>query len=62
VLHVLCCLVLAVSVQALGAKQDIIATGLKAVNTWIDKHPVDCGWEDGTFMVGRSPHRQQLHP
>jgi hypothetical protein len=60
VVHVLCCLVLAVSVQALGAKQDILAAGLKAVHTWIDKHTVDCGWEDGTFMIGESRSRQQL--
>lgn len=36
----------------LGARNEILAKGLKAVGKWLETHTLDCGWEDGAFMLG----------
>ena len=51
--QLLCCLALAVTVHAnLGAKEQILADGVTAVNKWLSNNALECGWEDGTFMIG----------
>lgn len=41
--------------SAFGAKRkDILLLGQKAVNKWLQENKLNCGWEDGTFMIGES--------
>lgn len=51
-----CLIGLAISIRGdFGAKDEILAKGLKAVNKWLDNNDMGCGWEDGTFMIGEHP-------
>lgn len=60
-----CCLalllVVAVRAAEIGAKQETLAVGLKAVNKWLENNQLGCGWEDGTFMVGESHQSWPKH-
>lgn len=56
-LQLLCGVGMVVSIRGdFGAKDDILAAGLKAVNKWLANNEIECGWEDGTFMMGEHPH------
>lgn len=56
------CMLAAASVHAgLGARDEILAKGLKAVGKWLETHTLDCGWEDGAFMLGEHSVQRHYH-
>jgi hypothetical protein len=56
-LQLLCCVAMVVSSRGdFGAKDVILAAGRKALNKWLTNNGIECGWEDGTFMMGEHPH------